>query len=77
MTDRFRPTYLDRHPGQMETHWEQRSLSQHSLITSRKLNLGDRECVAKMERSVHVRVWKRSKPFRLLLVELFKRLVGR
>ena len=55
----------------MEAMREQDTLSQHPLVSSSKLDLGDGERVPEMQDSVHVGVWKVSEPFGELFLDLF------
>ena len=54
----------------MESMGEQRPLAQQSLITRTKLDLGDRERVSQVKRTVHV--WERevSEPLGVFLLDL-------
>jgi len=50
----------------METQREKNCLSFHSLVSREELNFWERECMAEMERSVHVRVCHTSKELGIL-----------
>lgn len=57
----------------MEPMREEDPLPEHPLVSSCKLDFGDRESMPKVQRSVHVRVWERSKPLRILFAYLRRR----
>ena len=61
---------LDWHAGAMKSVGEQHPLSQQSLITCTKLDLGDGERVSEMKRAIHVGVWEVSEPFGIFLLDL-------
>jgi len=52
---------------------EQHPLAQHPLVPSSKLDLRDGECVAEVQRAVHVRVGERSEPLGPLGLDLGRR----
>lgn len=57
----------------MKPMGEQNPLSQQPLISSSEFNLGDRESMSQMQRTIHVGKWEISEP----LGELFSDLSGR
>ena len=63
-------THFDRHPRAMEPMRKQSALPEQSLVTRAKLNLGYRESVAQVKRTIHVRIREVSKPSRILLIYL-------
>jgi hypothetical protein len=54
----------------MEAMREKDAFSKHALVTGSKFDLGDGKSVAKMERTIHVRIWKIAKPFGIFLGDL-------
>jgi hypothetical protein len=50
---------------------EQDTLSEHALVSGSKLDFGDGESMTEMQRAIHVRVGKVSKPLWVFLLDLF------
>jgi len=55
-------TDFDRQTRYVKTMRKQDTFAQHSLISSRELDLGNGECVPQMQTSVHIWVWEVAKP---------------
>ena len=52
---------LDRHAGAVESEGEQNLLAQQTLESRGEISLGNGECVAKVQATVHVRVREGAK----------------
>ena len=51
---------------------EQDALPEQPLVTRRKLNLGDGECMAEMQRAIHVRIGEVAEPFWMFLIQFVR-----
>ena len=72
----IKATHLDRHTCAMETMGEQHPLSQHPLVSRREIDFGYGKRVAQVQRSIHIRVGKVSKPLWKLFLDLCRTEVG-
>jgi hypothetical protein len=63
-------THLNRHSCNVEPMGKQDAFAQETLIPCRELDFGDGERMSEVQRPVHVRVGKVTKPLRKLLVDL-------
>ena len=63
-------THLDRHSCNVEPMGKQDAFTQQTLIPCRELDFGDSERMSEVQRPVHVRVGKVTKPLGKLLADL-------
>ena len=66
-------TDFDGQTRYMKTMGEQDTFTQHSLVSSRKLDFRNGECVPQMQTSVHIWVWEVAKPLWVLLFDFRRR----
>ena len=61
---------LDWHASTVKPMREQRPLAQQPLIARTKFDLGDRNRVPQVKRTVHIGEWEASEPFGMFLLDL-------